>query len=91
VVQARDGVTTALDMEVGVYPIAPWYAARAGRSPIHFGAAAGHIPARQKLKLGIDTGHRPTNPALDPHLLAHREWAYAAATPERAHGAGAST
>src|SRR6266851_180208 len=44
--KARDGVTTALEMEVGVNPVSPWYAAREGRSLIHFGATSGHIPAR---------------------------------------------
>src|SRR5262245_63317483 len=28
--KARDGVTTALEMEVGAYPVADWYRAREG-------------------------------------------------------------
>lgn len=44
--KARDGVTTALEMEVGVIPVDAWYQARAGRALINFGASAGHIPAR---------------------------------------------
>jgi N-acyl-D-aspartate/D-glutamate deacylase len=44
--KARDGVTTALEMEVGVSPVDPWYRAREGKSLINFGASAGHIPAR---------------------------------------------
>jgi N-acyl-D-aspartate/D-glutamate deacylase len=44
--KARDGVTTALEMEVGVNPVSPWYAAREGKSLINFGATSGHIPAR---------------------------------------------
>ncbi len=44
--QARDGVTTALEMEVGVSPVAPWYAQRDGKSLINFGATVGHIPAK---------------------------------------------
>ena len=43
--KARDGVTTALEMEVGVNPVAPWYAAREGRALVNFGATSGHIPA----------------------------------------------
>ncbi|SPE38731.1 Dihydroorotase [Candidatus Sulfopaludibacter sp. SbA3] len=42
--KARDGVTTALEMEVGVFQVAAWYADREGRSEINFGATAGHIP-----------------------------------------------
>ncbi|MDE3166782.1 MAG: amidohydrolase family protein [Acidobacteriota bacterium] len=44
--KARDGVTTALEMEVGVSPVIPWYREREGRSLIHFGATSGEIPAR---------------------------------------------
>lgn len=43
--KARDGVTTALEMEVGVNPVAAWYAAREGKARINFGATSGHIPA----------------------------------------------
>jgi N-acyl-D-aspartate/D-glutamate deacylase len=43
--QARDGVTTALETEVGAWPVAAWYAAREGKSLINFGATAGLIPA----------------------------------------------
>lgn len=44
--KARDGVTTALEMEVGVSPVKAWYADRKDRSLINFGATVGHIPAR---------------------------------------------
>jgi len=44
--KARDGVTTALEMEVGVSPVRAWYAEREGRALINFGATVGHIPAR---------------------------------------------
>ena len=44
--KARDGVTTALEMEVGVNPVAAWYAEREGHALINFGATSGHIPAR---------------------------------------------
>ncbi len=47
--KARDGVTTALEMEVGVSPIDPWYEQRRGKSLINFGASAGHIPARMSV------------------------------------------
>lgn len=44
--QAQDGVTTALEMEAGVFPVDAWLASRAGESPIHYGATASHIGAR---------------------------------------------
>ena len=44
--KARDGVTTALELEVGVWPVPSWYAARTGKALINFGASSGHIPAQ---------------------------------------------
>ncbi|MEO8049434.1 MAG: amidohydrolase family protein [Acidobacteriota bacterium] len=44
--KAMDGVTTSLELEVGVSPVSEWYAAREGKSLINFGASSGHIPAR---------------------------------------------
>src|SRR5580698_9500389 len=43
--KARDGVTTVLEMEVGVNPVTSWYAAREGKARVNFGATSGHIPA----------------------------------------------
>jgi len=60
--QALDGVTTALEMEIGVYPVASWYASREGRTLLNFGATVSHPNARTKLLLGIDVGHQPTLP-----------------------------
>ncbi len=45
-IKAQDGVTTALELEGGVYPVAAWYESREGRAPIHYGATVGHISAR---------------------------------------------
>jgi len=52
--KARDGVTTALELEVGVHPVAEWYAAREDHALINFGATSGHIPARMAVM--HDTG-----------------------------------
>jgi dihydroorotase len=52
--KAMDGVTTALEMEVGVSPVNAWYSAREGKSPINFGASSGHLPARMAVM--HDTG-----------------------------------
>src|SRR5579884_585052 len=52
--KARDGVTTALEMEVGVWPVAPWYQQREGKALINFGATSGHLPARMAVM--HDTG-----------------------------------
>src|SRR5260370_4727507 len=44
--QARDCVTTALELEVGVNPVGAWYSARERRALLNFRATSGHIPAR---------------------------------------------
>lgn len=45
-IKAQDGVTTALELEGGVYPVAEWYQKMEGTAPIHYGATVGHISAR---------------------------------------------
>jgi N-acyl-D-aspartate/D-glutamate deacylase len=52
--KAMDGVTTALELEVGVSPVSEWYAERESKSLINFGASSGHIPARMAVM--HDTG-----------------------------------
>jgi hypothetical protein len=52
--QAQDGVTTALELEEGVYPIAPFYVVRQGRARINFGASVGLQSIRVKIKTGMD-------------------------------------
>src|SRR5258706_12828845 len=44
--QARDGVTTALELEIGTADIDQWYAEREGKTLINYGASIGHVPVR---------------------------------------------
>jgi N-acyl-D-aspartate/D-glutamate deacylase len=44
--KAMDGVTTALELEVGVADIDRWYREREGKALINYGASIGHIPSR---------------------------------------------
>jgi len=68
--QARDGVTTALELEVGAGDIAAWYAARKSGALINYGVSVGHIPVRMAvlrdpgrfLPTG-DGAHRAASPA----------------------------
>ncbi|MFB0978309.1 MAG: amidohydrolase family protein [Myxococcota bacterium] len=57
---ARDGVTTALDLEAGVKGIEEFLEERSGKARIHYGAAAGHIGSRIYVKHGFSTGHALT-------------------------------
>ena len=47
--KAMDGVTTALEMEVGTTRVNEWYGERAGKALINFGASSGHLPARMEV------------------------------------------
>jgi N-acyl-D-aspartate/D-glutamate deacylase len=45
----RDGVTSALELEVGTGDVGAWYAAREGGQIVNYGVSVGHIPARMKV------------------------------------------
>jgi len=57
--QARDGVTTALELEIGTGDAPGWYAAREGKRLIHSGVTVGHVPSRMRVM-------RDPNPGLVP-------------------------
>ncbi|HKG62410.1 MAG TPA: amidohydrolase family protein [Pyrinomonadaceae bacterium] len=44
--KAMDGVTTALELEVGTGDVDAWYAQHDGKSLINYGVSAGHLAAR---------------------------------------------
>ena len=76
--KAMDGVTTALELEVGVSPVSEWYAAREGKALVNFGASAGHIPAR--IAVMKDTGDfLPRDAAMNRRATAEEQKAIAAA------------
>ncbi len=60
-VKAFDGVTTALEMEIGVADVAQFLKWKEGRSLIHYGTTASHCAARS-LVFGA-----PLNTVIDPH------------------------
>ena len=43
----HDGVTSALELELGVEDIAAWYTAREEKSPLNFGATIAHLDSRR--------------------------------------------
>ncbi len=56
--QAGDGVTTALELEIGVHPVNTWYESRRNKAPLNFGTTVSHpwtrveaqgLPAEQAL------------------------------------------
>ena len=84
--QARDGVTTALELEEGVYPIAPFYAVREGKTRINFGASVGLQSIRVKIKTGMnaDEGDGPPFAQWGRILPRKSEWAEQPLTAEEA-------
>lgn len=64
-VEARDGTTSALELENGTADVGAWYAARRGRSLINYGVSVGHVPVRMAVM--HDAG--PDVPTTD---AAHR-------------------
>lgn len=81
--QVRDGVTTALELEEGTFPVADWLARLEGKSLINYGVTAGHIPARIAAYQGVTTladaeawrerGEDPSGPPT---------WSHGPTTPE---------
>src|SRR5579864_3351317 len=69
--KAMDGVTTALELEIGVADIDQWYAQRQGKALINFGATIGHVPTRMRLMHDSGT------------FLPHDTAATTVATPEQ--------
>jgi len=80
---ALDGVTTGLELEIGVPDLAKFVETRRGRTPVHFGASSSYLAARvrawdaelQPSHLGPEAGILPqsgpaTNDAASPERLA---------------------
>jgi N-acyl-D-aspartate/D-glutamate deacylase len=47
--QAMDGVTTALDLELGTADVDRWYIEREGKTLINYGVSIGHVPVRMEV------------------------------------------
>jgi hypothetical protein len=62
--QIYDGITSSLELEIGVVDVAAWYAEREGSTPVNFGAAASHPYSRDVVMFGRSTG-LAANPTSD--------------------------
>jgi N-acyl-D-aspartate/D-glutamate deacylase len=83
-VKALDGVTTALELEIGAPDVAAFLKAKEGRSLIHYGTSASHVAARAQvfgapLSPGAGGDHAGIPQILPKSGLATDE----AATPEQ--------
>lgn len=79
--QALDGVTTALELEAGKYPVAAFYdaAAEEGR-PIHYGASANWLSARNAELTGREPGAEDEDEA---DVASGADWRYTPAPAEK--------
>ncbi len=79
--QAMQGVTTMLELESGVLPIAEWYEKQAQKNlPIHYGAAAGWTFAR----IAAFAGEQPVStPEYFQDAQSRSDWKMNIATPEQ--------
>lgn len=55
--QAMDGVTTRLELEIGVYPVKSWYEKKAGHELINYGASVSHNRVRFSLQRSGSVGN----------------------------------
>ncbi|MBN9308197.1 amidohydrolase family protein [Devosia sp.] len=83
--QAFDGVTTALELEVGVLPVAAWYEAQAQVPRVlNYGTAAAWVMARKNVISGIElVGGTPAVTAMSRNSEDPR-WSQDAASNEQA-------
>jgi len=54
--QVHDGVTTALELEIGVENVSAWYDERTARTPVNYGASISHPYSRQIAMTGSNPG-----------------------------------
>ncbi|MBW8910443.1 MAG: amidohydrolase family protein [Sphingomonas sp.] len=66
--QAMDGVTTRLELEIGVFPVKDWFAFKKGHELINYGATVSHTYARQYLQ--EEAAGKPH--IMDQSSAAHR-------------------
>jgi N-acyl-D-aspartate/D-glutamate deacylase len=67
-VKALDGVTTALELEIGVPDVAQFLKSKQGHSMIHYGTAASHVAARA-LVFGAPLSSGTGTPTAAPEIL----------------------
>ena len=74
----RDGVTTALELEVGTGDVDAWYAARTGGQIVNYGVSIGHVQVRMDVLDDPGTGLVPAGiaafgGATEPQIVRMEE------------------
>lgn len=73
----RDGVTTSMDLEAGVFGprVGEWYDMHAGRSQVNYGTGSGHELVRNHVLSGTDASLLLDAPASIMHRGVNDRWA----------------
>ncbi|RYE09246.1 MAG: hypothetical protein EOP22_10015 [Hyphomicrobiales bacterium] len=80
--QAFDGVTTALELEVGALPVAQWYETQARtRRLLNYGTATAWLFARKAAMIGLAPDATGSSLAAMGHGADNPRWSREAATP----------
>lgn len=67
--QAHDGVTTALELELGVPDLKGWLDSKKGKAIVNYGASVSHQFARAEASKGIFGGAATVNEGLDTEQI----------------------
>jgi N-acyl-D-aspartate/D-glutamate deacylase len=78
--QARDGVTTALELESGALPMNDWYRSREGQAILNYGATVGHISSRIAVMHAKERWSEISAMRQDTSI-ARPDWTHKRATP----------
>lgn len=80
----QDGVTTAIELELGAFPVAGWYEARESKALINFGASVSHGLVRSVVMGGADISAFSGKTEEDLMKLVNLPgWVNERATPEQ--------
>jgi N-acyl-D-aspartate/D-glutamate deacylase len=75
--QAMDGVTTALDLELGTADVERWYAERESKTLINYGVSIGHVPVRMEVMRDpgtfVPTGEAAHRAATEDEIEAFKQ------------------
>ena len=75
--QALDGVTTSLELELGTDDVDLWYKQREGKAVINYGVSVGHIPVRMQVMQDpgefLPTGDAANRTATDMEILQMKQ------------------
>jgi Amidohydrolase family len=80
---AQDGVTTALELEGGAFPVNKWYLHRESKASINFGASVSHAALRAIAFGAVEYEQLSSEHLEDEKLIKKTDWAHTESTPEQ--------